>query len=86
MVSGIQKSKDKYLKERVDTFVLRVPKGEKDAIKLYASSLGKSLNSYIVDLIKKDMSSSEHNTESVKTNNDNPEKTLRKNSLPDFFD
>ncbi len=86
MLSGIQKSKDKYLKEKVDTFVLRVPKGEKDAIKTYASSLGKSLNSYIVDLIKKDMSLTEHNSESKKTSNDNPEKTLRKNSLPDFFD
>ena len=83
MVSGIQKSKDKYLKEKVDTFVLRVPKGEKDAIKSSASSLGKSLNSYIVE---KDMSSSEHNTESKKTSNDNLEKTFRKNSLPDFFD
>ena len=34
MNNGSQKAKDKYLKEKVDTFVLRVPKGDKEKIQL----------------------------------------------------
>ena len=55
MNNGSQKAKDKYLKEKVDTFVLRVPKGEKEIIQKHAQSIGKSLNSYIVELIKADV-------------------------------
>ena len=35
-VKTYQDSKDKYLREKVDTFVLRVPKGKKDEIMEYA--------------------------------------------------
>ena len=42
----IQKSKNRYLKEKVDRVQITVPKGQ---------SLGKSLNSYVVDLINADM-------------------------------
>lgn len=55
MASKYQQSKDNYLKEKVDTFVIRVPKGEKALIKEYASKQGKSLNAYVVDLIHADM-------------------------------
>ena len=55
-VKTYQDSKDKYLKEKVDTFVLRVPKGKKDEIMHYAKSKGMSLNGYITDLIFADMS------------------------------
>ena len=54
-VKTYQDSKDKYLKEKVDTFVLRVPKGKKDEIAEYAASLGMSLNGYITSLVFADM-------------------------------
>lgn len=53
--SKVQISKDKYLKEKVDTFVIRVPKGQKEELKKYAKSKNKSLNAYILELIEKDM-------------------------------
>ena len=80
MGNGSRKSKDKYLQEKVDTFVLRVPKGEKDKIKSYAASVGKSLNSYILDLIKRDMPDFERNVSKPSA----PQR--RKSSLPDFLD
>lgn len=48
-------SKDKYLKEKVDSFVLRVPKGRKDEIAEHARKLGMSLNAYVTALIFADM-------------------------------
>lgn len=54
-VKTYQDSKDKYLKEKVDTFVLRVPKGKKDEIAEYAANLGMSLNGYITSLVFADM-------------------------------
>ena len=50
-VKTYQDSKDKYLKEKVDTFVLRVPKGKKDEIMQYAAANGMSLNGYITSLV-----------------------------------
>lgn len=50
-----QETKDKYLKDKVDEFKIRVPKGQKAIIQEHAKSLGKSLNSYVVDLINADM-------------------------------
>lgn len=55
MATKYQETKDKYLKEKVETFVIRVPKGEKSIIQEHAKSKGKSLNSYVVDLIHSDM-------------------------------
>lgn len=56
-MSKYQETKDNYLKEKVETFVIRVPKGEKEIIQSHAKSKGKSLNSYVVDLIHKDIES-----------------------------
>ena len=50
-----KKSADKYLKEKVEDIRIRVPKGQKQLIKDYADSQGKSLNQFIVDLINKEM-------------------------------
>ncbi len=50
-MAGKQESKNKYLREKVDTFVLRVPKGQKQIIQDYAKSKGMSLNSFVVSLI-----------------------------------
>ncbi len=88
MNNGSQKAKDKYLKEKVDTFVLRVPKGEKDKIQEYAKSHGKSLNSYILDLIKKDMPSLSVDTEkTVHSASEKKESApVRRSSLPSFLD
>ncbi len=55
MPDKYQKTKDNYLKEKVETFVIRVPKGQKTIIQEYAKSQGKSLNSYVVDLINADI-------------------------------
>ncbi len=51
-MAGSQKSKDKYLKEKVDTVLIRVPKGQKQVIQDYAKSKGKSLNAFVCDLIQ----------------------------------
>ncbi|MBQ4631268.1 MAG: Arc family DNA-binding protein [Clostridia bacterium] len=80
MNTGSQKAKDKYLKEKVDTFVLRVPKGEKVLIQEKAASIGKSLNSYIVDLIRSDM-----NGEFIRKEEKQVSEP-RRSSLPSFLD
>lgn len=51
-----QETKDKYLKEKVDEFKIRVPKGKKALIQEFAKSKGKSLNGFVVDLIDEAMS------------------------------
>lgn len=50
-----QETKDRYLREKVETFLVRVPKGEKEQIQAFAKAKGKSLNAYVVDLIRADM-------------------------------
>ena len=45
---------DKYLKS-LDEFKIRMPKGHKEIAKARAERLGKSLNSYILDLIRNDL-------------------------------
>lgn len=55
MSSKYQITKDTYLKEKVDEFKVRVPKGQKAKIQQHAKNKGKSLNSYVVDLINADM-------------------------------
>lgn len=47
--------KQKYNNKAYDKLYLTVPKGQKDLIKEYADSLGKSVNAYINDLIEEDM-------------------------------
>lgn len=50
-----QETKNKYLKEKVETATIRFPKGKKEKIQAYAKSHGKSLNKFILDLIAKEM-------------------------------
>ena len=47
--------KEKYNKKAYDDIRLRVKKGKKEEIQARAEELGKSLNSYVVDLIEKDL-------------------------------
>ena len=50
-----KKSAEKYLHEKVEDIRIRVPKGQKDVIKAFAESQGKSLNQFIVDCIAEGM-------------------------------
>ena len=52
------KASNKYQAKRYDRIALLVEKGERELIKAYAESQGKSLNAYINDLIKADMQKS----------------------------
>jgi predicted HicB family RNase H-like nuclease len=45
----------KYNAKAYDRIEISVYKGDKEKIKKYAESKGKSLNAYIYDLIKEDM-------------------------------
>lgn len=47
--------KQKYNDKAYDRVYISVPKGDKEKIKAYAESIGKSVNGYINDLIEKDM-------------------------------
>lgn len=42
----------KYVKENLDEIKIRVPKGEKAEMQAYAASIGKSLNSFIVEAVR----------------------------------
>lgn len=46
-----------------DQVSLRVPKGRREKIQMYAEEQGKSLNGYIVDLIQEDMEKVGHSLE-----------------------
>ena len=46
-----KETKEKYLKEKVDEFKIRVPKGHKQIIQNFAKDQGLSLNSFVVGLI-----------------------------------
>lgn len=48
--------KNKFISKQYDRINLTVPKGDKEKIKAYAESMGKSVNGYINDLIQDDMS------------------------------
>ena len=48
-------TKKRYLKEKVDEFKVRVPKGQKVVIQEFAKNQGKSLNRFVIDLIEKEM-------------------------------
>ncbi|MCL2054090.1 MAG: antitoxin [Oscillospiraceae bacterium] len=51
--------KNRYNAKAYDRITTLVKKGEKEKIKAHAEKLGKSLNAYMNDLIKEDMSESE---------------------------
>lgn len=42
-----QRAKDKYLREKVDTILVRVPKGKKAVIQDFAAAHGESVNGFI---------------------------------------
>lgn len=48
----------RYL-EKLDDIKVRVPKGEKAEMQTYAASIGKSLNSFIVDAVREKMKKAE---------------------------
>lgn len=48
-------AKNRYNAKSYDRLAITVKKGERELIKAYAESQGKSLNAYINDLIKADM-------------------------------
>ncbi|MDE5854413.1 MAG: Arc family DNA-binding protein [Ruminococcus sp.] len=50
-----KEARERYLKEKVDEFKIRVPKGQKVTIQEFAKSKGKSLNSFVLELINKEM-------------------------------
>lgn len=45
----------KYIDGKLDSIMLRVPKGEKENIRKSAENCGMSLNSYIYTVVKKEM-------------------------------
>ena len=50
-----QKAVAKYMKNNYDEVKIRIKKGDKEYFKAYAESQGKSLNSYIADLMYADV-------------------------------
>ena len=50
-----KKSTIKYQKKTYDRIELKVKKGEKEKIKARAAELGISVNTYMIELIKKDL-------------------------------
>lgn len=46
---------NRYINKAYERINLTVPKGDKEKIKVYAESKGKSVNGYINDLIQADM-------------------------------
>lgn len=46
-----KRANEKYLAEKTDTILLRVPKGRKEVIKKAATEKGVSTNQFIVDAI-----------------------------------
>ena len=55
MSEAKKKANRKYNEKAQDQLKIVVKKGERDIIKAYAESIGKSLNGYINDLIISDM-------------------------------
>ena len=51
--------KNRYNAKAYDQIPLRVKKGEKEIIQKRAEKLGKSVNSYITDLIAEDLNNSD---------------------------
>ena len=50
-----RKASQKYLHEKVEDIKIRVPNGQKQIIKDYAESKGKSLNQFVTDAINYSM-------------------------------
>lgn len=54
-----KKATQKYI-DKLDDIKIRVPKGQRDKIKAHAESKGMSLNGYINELIRRDMTDSQN--------------------------
>lgn len=50
-----KKATAKYLKEKVDTLRIRVPKGQADVIKAHAKGHGESMNHFVIRAIDEAM-------------------------------
>ena len=50
-----KKAIQKYLRESVDEFKIRVPKGQKDIMKKHAAAQGESLNQFVIRAINYQM-------------------------------
>ena len=50
-----RRASDKYIKEKLDSIMLRIPKGEKERIRSAADKKGQSLNSFIYTAVKKEI-------------------------------
>ena len=57
-----QKANDKYMKEKVDSLSIYVPKGQKEEIKSAAKKKGQSLNQYVVNAINEALKADQNNT------------------------
>lgn len=55
MPTDAHRQRNKRYKETKEQIVVLVPKGAREGIKRYASSLDKSMNAYIVDLVERDI-------------------------------
>ena len=53
--SKIQESKDRDLREKVDRFLVTVPKGQKQLIADFAAKQGESVNGFVNRLIREAM-------------------------------
>ena len=53
--SKIQESKDRYLREKVDRFLVTVPKGQKQLIADFAAKQGESVNGFVNRLSREAM-------------------------------
>lgn len=51
-----KKAANKYMAEKVEEIKIRVPKGEKENIKVAAEQAGKSVNAYILEAVYEKMS------------------------------
>ncbi len=52
---------NKYLVEKYDSTIIRLPKGMKEEVKSFAKKQGKSVNGFVVELIKNAMNKSINN-------------------------
>ncbi len=55
MATKAQLEGNKRYLQKLDEIRIRLPKGQKEAIKTFAESKGQSVNSFIADLINKAM-------------------------------
>ena len=51
-----RRASKKYINEKLDSIMLRIPKGEKEVIRKEADTYGMSVNSYIYNAVKTAMS------------------------------